>query len=206
MLYYWWWYITLGLISYLIGGINFAVILSRIKNIDIKNNGSRNPGTLNMYRCCGNFLGSFTFVLDALKGAICALIGLYTLGQFGVFYGGLFCAIGHIFTLYYKFKGGKGIAVTFGMFFVANYIMATAMLLILILYLLIFKHGAVGTLMSITILTIAECVLVYPEWKSILCMLSIIILIYIKHITNIKNIKNSHEKIFSLRKGKIKRF
>ncbi len=105
-------------IGYLLGGIQSAILYGKIKGIDITQHGSGNPGTTNAARVLGKKAGMIVFLIDALK-AICAvviarmlfpnedlLIGLYS---------GIGAILGHSYPLFFKFKGGKGIATTVGM-------------------------------------------------------------------------------------------
>ena len=203
MLNYLWWYIIFAFIYYVLGSYDFAVFFSRFCGVNINKEGSKNPGTLNTFRCCGFKAGSLTFICDALKGTLCALIGLFTLGASGAFYGMLFCNIGHIFPMFQKFKGGKGIAVTFGAMFTVNYILALSCLILLIIYLLLFEHGALGTVICVTVFTIAESVFCFPEILALISLILNFILVIIRHIPNIKASKNSTDNLFMLKKRKL---
>ena len=118
---------VLVIISYFIGNISFARVFARLKKGDITKSGSGNPGTMNMLRTYGFKLALLTLILDACKGAIPSLIGMFlfksegaTMSIIGLYVGGISAIIGHIYPLIYKFKGGKGIATTIGVFAVAN--------------------------------------------------------------------------------------
>ena len=125
-----WQFIVMALVSYLIGCFNFARIIAKHKHKDITKIGSGNPGTMNMSREFGWKIGALTFVLDAVKGGIVVLAG-HLLYQGYVFSGtqisvtdvaryfcGVFAVLGHIVPITAKFKGGKGIATAFGVFWV----------------------------------------------------------------------------------------
>ena len=89
--------------SYLLGSINFAIIISKKQyNQDIRNFGSNNAGMTNMMRTYGKKAAAFTLIGDALKAIISCLIGYVFLGEMGAYLGGLFSVIGHIFPLYYS--------------------------------------------------------------------------------------------------------
>ena len=121
-------------ISYLFGNINWAIIISKIKKVDIRKMGSGNPGTLNMSRNLGLKAGLLTFFLDILKGVIpTLLVFLFTcdkvfnhtefiVADVGVFLCGFFAVLGHIYPVFLKFKGGKGIATTIGVFLVCSFV------------------------------------------------------------------------------------
>ena len=118
----WWQFLLLSIGSYLIGNINFAVIISKLKKQDIRKIGSGNPGTLNMSRNFGLKIGVLTLLLDILKGAIPTLAGLLLykgyvfagttlpINMFAKVMCGFFAVLGHVFPVFMKFKGGKGLA------------------------------------------------------------------------------------------------
>ncbi|MFP4069518.1 MAG: glycerol-3-phosphate 1-O-acyltransferase PlsY [Opitutales bacterium] len=109
-----------SLIGYLIGSVSFAVIVARSKGVDIFTEGSGNPGATNVKRVLGSKLGNMVFVLDALKGALAAgwpLAAFAVEGDIGLRLGiiGLVAAIiGHSYSIFLKFRGGKGVATTMG--------------------------------------------------------------------------------------------
>jgi len=156
--------------SYLIGSLNFAVIISKLKKRDIRKLGSGNPGTMNMFRNFGIPIGFLTMFLDVAKGTVPAIIGWIVVGSIGLgtrtFTSGVFLSaparlglyiagfsvmLGHVFPIFYKFKGGKGIATALGIGFVAQPAIAVFSLAIGIGLLLALR---VGSLASFTIISI----------------------------------------------------
>ena len=99
--------------GYLLGGLNFAIILSKKKfGVDVRDFGSGNAGSTNMLRTFGKKAGAITLAGDAGKAIIACLIGCLLLGLLGAYIAGLFSVLGHMFPIKYKFKGGKGVACT----------------------------------------------------------------------------------------------
>ena len=97
--------------AYFLGGLNFSILLSKkLYGVDIRTYGSGNAGSTNMLRTFGNKAGIVTMVGDMSKTLVSCLLGYVVLGRLGAFVGGLFCMIGHMFPVLYKFKGGKGVA------------------------------------------------------------------------------------------------
>ena len=155
--------------SYLIGNINWALLISRSKKQDIRTMGSGNPGTLNMSRNFGLKTGLLVFFLDVSKGAICCLVAFlvfkdktfpisgFRVSDLAIYLCGLCVVLGHIFPVFLKFKGGKGIASTIGVFLVcesvhgwqwaAVSIMAIAGALAFIYFT---EFGAMGSFIAIT--------------------------------------------------------
>jgi glycerol-3-phosphate acyltransferase PlsY len=111
-------------VGYLIGNINFARIFCRIfGHEDITKEGSKNPGTMNVLRTRGFGEAMLTLIFETIKSGAPALGGYYLFEHFFAGYGnlaffviGFGAVVGHCFPVFYKFKGGKGVACTFGMF------------------------------------------------------------------------------------------
>ena len=97
-------------VPYLLGSINPAILISKtIYRDDVRTHGSGNAGSTNMLRTYGFKAALLTFVCDLLKAVIALLFGALVIGAYGVSIAGLFVILGHMFPLYYKFKGGKGV-------------------------------------------------------------------------------------------------
>ena len=123
---FWWQYLLLALCCYLVCNINYAVIFSHlIKKSDVRDYGSGNPGTTNMFRVYGLRMGALTFFCDALKGVACCLLAKLIFGSFGGaeaattagYVAALFAIWGHVFPVFYRFRGGKGVATSIGAMF-----------------------------------------------------------------------------------------
>lgn len=142
---FWWQFLLLALGCYLFGNINYAVVFSHlIKKSDVRNYGSGNPGTANMYRVYGLRMGALTFVCDALKGVIGCLVARLVFSQFGTdaeytagYIAGMFAVLGHVFPVFYKFRGGKGVATAIGLIFVMQPFLALSLVLPCLLILFI---------------------------------------------------------------------
>ncbi|MCQ2387334.1 MAG: glycerol-3-phosphate acyltransferase [Clostridia bacterium] len=168
--------IPFAIVAYLVGCINNAILLSKIKKVDIRTMGSGNPGTLNMSRNLGLKMGLLTFLLDMIKGASVPLVsyfvfkGRYFAGteflvsDFSMIMCGLFIIIGHIYPVFLRFKGGKGIASTIGLCFLlgATHKLFILTIVISIICAIIFIYkteiGAIGSFIAITPPLIAEIV------------------------------------------------
>ena len=106
-----------SIVGYLLGAISFAVIVARSQGVDILKYGSGNPGATNVTRALGSKFGNIVFASDALKGFVAAGWPLLWMGEAGLQLGiiGLIASIiGHSFSVFLKFKGGKGVATTMG--------------------------------------------------------------------------------------------
>ena len=163
------WYLALllgleVLISYFIGNISFARIISKHKHGDITKIGSGNPGSTNMLRAYGAKTGFLTLFLDIIKGVIPSLMGFltfyYTMGNswqlIGLYACGLATVVGHMFPICYKFKGGKGVATTLGVFAVADPLIMLIVFAGAFIYVLFFEYVSVASLLVVTAMSIVE--------------------------------------------------
>ena len=164
--------ILVALGSYLIGNINFATLITKLKKQDIRKVGSGNPGTMNMLRNFGKALGTLTLFLDILKGVIPCLLGWFLIGgigfttpgaplelhgifltggsRLGLYIAGLSVIIGHVFPVFMRFKGGKGIATAIGICWVAQPILAPITLVLGVLFVVTVKIGSIGSFLIIS--------------------------------------------------------
>ena len=107
-------------IGYLLGTIPFGLLLTRAAGLgDVRKIGSGNIGATNVLRTGNKKLAAATLLLDGIKGATAVLIGLHLAGADGAFVAGLAAVLGHMFPVWLKFRGGKGVATGFGVLFAA---------------------------------------------------------------------------------------
>lgn len=177
--------IVLPIICYLIGSINWALIISRSKKKDIRSMGSGNPGTLNMSRNFGLGIGLLTFFLDILKGAVPVLVAYFlfrndvvgekfVLSDFAMYLCGLSVVLGHIYPIWLKFKGGKGIASTIGVLLVCEIvqgpiyasIMVTS-LVAAVVFIYLTEFGAMGSFIAITPSAISGSIRLYLKYARV---------------------------------------
>ena len=162
--------VIFAVVSYFIGNINWAILISTLRKKDIRKLGSGNPGTLNMSRNFGLKLGLLTFFLDIMKGVVPTLTAYFVLENRGYFFGteffvvdlaiylcGLCAVLGHIYPVVFKFKGGKGIATTIGVFIVCNAVqgwewalVSVMAILAALIFIYITEFGAMGSFIAIT--------------------------------------------------------
>lgn len=195
----WWVKALLCIAAYLAGSVNFAIIFSRIKGTDIKKKGSGNPGTMNVLRSVGKLWGVLTFVCDCSKGVLFALLGRFLIGsEDWLFILGLITVLGHVFPVFSKFKGGKGVATSIGVFIVAYPIVGSIVLIALILMLLFIKYGFIGSLTCISAITVYSCVVSRANVTVIVCSLLIWLIVVVRHYSNIKRLIKGQENTLRL--------
>lgn len=208
-------YILLALISYFVGNISFARILSKVNHGDVTKYGSGNPGTLNMWRRFGFWQGIGTFILDMLKGAIPTLLAYFIFKHFGlnyeiaVYIAGFFVILGHIFPVIFKFKGGKGIATSIGVFLVANWKVALIAFVIMVLCMLVIKYASIFTLGFVLIVSVVEIVLCNPaNLINYILICGIVFIIFFAHRGNIVRLfkgKENKTELLKMVKGLFKK-
>ncbi len=197
--------IALCIAAYLLGAVNFATVISRLRGDDVRKSGSGNPGTMNMMRIFGKGWGALTFVCDCAKGVLCALAGMYIAGgAVWLFALGGIAVIGHVFPIYTKFKGGKGVATSLGVYLVACPIVAPIVLAALVIVLLFVKYGFIGSLGAITTLSIYSAVKFRAEWAVIVINTVILALIVFTHRSNIVRLAGGKENVLRPIGGKKK--
>ena len=153
-----------AVVSYFIGNVNFALVLSRLKHGDIRNSGSGNPGTMNVVRTYGKVVGVLCLILDAFKAAIPAFFfwwlcsgEVYDVSdKLGLYVSGLSVVVGHIFPVCLKFKGGKGIACIIGISLVAHPFVTLIAFAAGLIFLIIVKIGALASFIMIFVPNIYE--------------------------------------------------
>lgn len=179
--------IIFSVCAYLIGSINWSIIISKAQKKDIRSLGSGNPGTLNMSRNFGLKFGLLTFLLDVLKGAVPTLIAffvfrnsvfvnsVYAVSDFAIYLVGLSVVLGHIYPIYLKFKGGKGIASTIGVLVVSLSVhglgwasVAIMSLVAAVLFIYFTEFGAMGSFIAITPSAVGGCIRLFLIYSNVI--------------------------------------
>lgn len=109
--------IVAGILAYLIGSLSPAILISKLNGKDIMKEGSGNAGATNAFRVLGPKWGSLVFLLDFLKGFITTFLVFSFLGYMTGYIVGIALIVGHIFSIFHKFKAGKGVAPSIGVVF-----------------------------------------------------------------------------------------
>ncbi|HSQ97444.1 MAG TPA: glycerol-3-phosphate 1-O-acyltransferase PlsY [Rickettsiales bacterium] len=193
-------FLLFELFAYLCGSIPFGLIISKLaKNIDIREHGSHNIGSTNVARTLGKKWGALVLLLDGLKATIPLLIAKYIFNYCETFMAVITCTIiiGHIFTIWLKFKGGKGVACLLFSLFVLDYRMGLVFLLSWILLFFLFRISALSALSAI-IITLIFSLFISKVYFIMMIFLSLII--FFKHIENIKRLLKGEEFGFNNKK------
>ena len=175
----------MAIVCYFIGCFNFARVISRKRNKDITKIGSGNPGTMNMSREFGWKIGLLTFACDALKGGVPAIISYFlyrnycfagtdfVVSDLTRYFCGLFVIVGHIFPVTMRFKGGKGIASTLGLYWCSLscgnpwwILIGFGVAAVLISFIYFTEWGSLGSLLGVTGVSVVQMLIYLRDYAN----------------------------------------
>lgn len=194
--------------SYILGAIPTGYIIGRLKGIDIRKHGSGNPGTANVYRTLGKLPGIITFVVDFLKGFAPAMIAThyffipasmdFSKGHWWIpVTAGALAIAGHIWTIFLRFHGGKGVATAAGVFAALLPIPTAGAFVVFGIAVAITSHISVGSMAASVALPIL-CFALAKDYQRPFTLLALTVcaLIFYTHIANIRRILKGAELSF----------
>ena len=188
--------IYLLIASYLIGSISSAVIICKALSLpDPRTQGSKNPGATNVLRLGGKKIAAFVLFFDGLKGAVPVFIGdYYGFGLIALTLTVLCAFLGHIFPVFFRFKGGKGVATYLGGLIAINLLAGLIFSLIWLLVAKVLKISSLAALIA-TALSPFYFYLITGDLKSTTIIGLISLLIFYTHRDNIKRLINKDEDV-----------
>jgi len=188
-------YIIVAILAYTIGSFSSAYVLGKVlKNKDIRAYGSGNAGATNAVRVFGKKIGAMAFLLDVLKGVLAVYIGNMILGYDGKLIAGLFAVIGHNWPIFFNFKGGKGIATSFGIWLSIHWPSAVITLIVFIIVAITTKYISLSSISSALAAPIAVLIMKRPfDMKFFIVILLLSILAVFRHRSNIKRLLEGKE-------------
>jgi len=184
-------YFTIGIISYLMGSIPFGLILTRVfLKKDIRDIGSGNIGATNALRTGNKLIGYTTLILDISKAIIPVIFVKINFPEL-IFVASLCAFLGHVFPVWLKFKGGKGVATYVGILFSINVLLGT---IFIISWMVIFMFTKYSSLSSIIgTISIPVYLLLTGQSNNVIFFIIMFVLIFFTHRENIKRLKNKEE-------------
>ncbi|WP_101910126.1 glycerol-3-phosphate 1-O-acyltransferase PlsY [Marasmitruncus massiliensis] len=218
--------------SYLIGSISFSILFTRLfyNNVDIRTLGSGNAGLTNVLRSVGWKAGVFTFLFDFLKGAVSVIAGRAIFQyycqqsgapayfqQYGALIAGLMCVVGHVYPLYFHFKGGKGILSSAAVVVFYDWRLFAIVFIVFAAVFIISKIVSLSSIIAAFSFPFVHCLVLsfwdyrtgrFPYgtppisylWITTALAAGISGLLIYKHKPNIKRLKNGTEKKFTLKR------
>ena len=206
-------YIVVALVAYLLGSIPTGFLVAKARGIDIRSVGSGNIGAANTFRAIGKTAGIFVLVMDALKGAAAVWVCDLILKFFGItdsavtihyrVLAGVFAVLGHNYTCWLHFKGGKGIATTAGVYLALAPLSVASGLTAFIIGVVITRITSVGSMLAAVVLMITV-LLTQHDLTLRLVTIALCVLALLKHRTNIQRIIAGTENRIEFKKKKPK--
>lgn len=180
--------------AYLLGSVSAAIIVCKLMGLpDPRSQGSGNPGATNVLRVGGKFPAAITLLVDTLKGFIPVLAAKY-MGMTPTMVGlvGLAAFFGHLFPVFFGFKGGKGVATMLGVLFGLNVLVGAATGLTWLVIAKVFKLSSLSALIATALAPFYIFFLTpYPEWLPITSFMTLVL--FWRHKSNIQNIISGKE-------------
>ena len=212
-------YLIVAVVSYLLGSIPFGYVLVRVfRGEDIRQTGSGNIGATNVARSGAKGLGIATLALDAIKGALAVWLAALLAGSkynsCGDGMSAHFCVhplrlmataalvavIGHVFPVWLRFKGGKGVATALGVFCVLFPKAILVALAIFILVVAVTRYVSLGSILGAIAFPVAACFMQDADWLSLLLASGVSLIIIVKHHQNIGRLLGGTEHRFGASK------
>lgn len=184
--------------SYLLGSIPTGLLLGKAFGVDVRKEGSGNIGATNLYRTVGRKVGVMTLVGDCLKGLLPVLAVKYsTLPLKYAAWVGLAAFCGHVFSVFLKFRGGKGVATALGVFLALSPLAVAVALGVFWLLMLVWRYVSLGSIGAAAVMPITVWAL--GEGRVIIAVTALIALVVIvRHIENIKRLVVGTESRFRM--------
>ena len=187
-------YLLTGVIAYLVGSIPSGLILGKLFwHTDLRKYGSHNIGATNAWRTLGKIPGIIVFLADSLKGQAGVLLGLSLVGTpLAAVIGGLLAIVGHSFSLFLRFHGGKGVATSLG---VLTMLMGNVTLIVFVLWFTIVymtRYVSLGSVVAGVLTPILAALFAYPMEYIVFTVIAALLVI-VRHRENIKRLMNGTE-------------
>jgi len=183
--------LIIGIISYLMGSIPFGLILTKtFLKKDIREVGSGNIGATNVLRTGNKSIGYLTLVLDILKAIIPVIYVKFNYPDY-LFISSLCAFLGHVFPIWLKFKGGKGVATYLGILFAINIYFGVIFIIIWLIIFVLSKYSSLSSLVAS--LSIPIYLIILAKYDQVIFFVIMFVLIFFTHRENIKRLKNNEE-------------
>ena len=184
-------YLIIGIASYLMGSIPFGFILTKIfLKKDIREIGSGNIGATNVLRTGNKLVGYITLILDIGKAVLPVIYVKINYPEL-IYIASLCAFLGHVFPIWLKFQGGKGVATYVGILFSINFLLGFVFIASWVVIFLIFKYSSLSSIIGT--LSIPVYLLITSQTNNIVFFTIMFVLIFFTHKENIKRLKNKEE-------------
>lgn len=204
-------YILMALVAYLIGSVNFSVIISkRIAGFDVRERGSGNAGTTNMLRSVGKGPAALTLILDIAKGLVAILIA-FLIGKISdeanaavlAQLAGFFVVLGHTFPVFFGFKGGKGVATSLGVLLCINPLIGLICLVFALAVMAFTRMVSLGSIMAAILFPVLTLFIkdnyIADGYTYVFFGIAMAVLVIFNHRSNLKRIYTGKENRLSFK-------
>ena len=195
-----WTYVIAAIAAYLIGSLNGALVIGKVMGVDIRTKGSGNAGATNAVRILGKKTGYIVFLLDFIKGILAVLAAKLIFDETEASLAALFVVLGHVYPVYFGFKGGKGISTIVGVIAILDWRIFIFAAVWMIGMILITKIVSLSTLSGVLGVTVLFAVLHWGDWVLIAVSALLTVITFVKHRANIKRLLNGTENKFGKKK------
>lgn len=186
------WYFLAG--GYILGSIPFGLLIGKLKGVDIRQHGSGNIGATNVNRVLGKIPGFISFLLDMAKGIVPVVVARmmgFPLWQSA--FVGLAIVLGHCWSVFLLFKGGKGISTTFGVVVAIDWRIGLLLGLLWLIQVLIWRYVSLASIISAGIMPFAYLLVYTFDPLLVLAVLLLALIDIFKHMDNIKRLREGTE-------------
>ena len=193
-------FLIIAVSSYLLGSLSFAIIVGKITmNIDIREHGSGNAGLTNAFRTMGGAKTLLVLLGDVAKGAAAVAIGALLAGPIGKLVAGIFVIMGHMFPLYFGFRGGKGVLVGAVMLVLFDWRMFLIALIVFLIAVLATRWISLGSVLGAVTCPITVLIL-YRDPVLTAMIFGMAVAVIFMHRSNIMRMLHGEENKFSFQK------
>lgn len=183
---------ALVLVGYLLGTFPSAVLIARAHGVDISTVGSGNPGASNVTRALGWRVGVWVYALDALKGGLAAGLGLWADGRPLAYWCGAAAIVGHMYPVFRRFRGGKGVATGSGVLVVLHPLVFACLVPLWFALTKLTGKAAIGSITTVALVPLGMALTDTPAWEYV-AVLAVSALIVVKHTDNIRRLMKREE-------------
>jgi glycerol-3-phosphate acyltransferase PlsY len=193
--------------AFLLGSVPFSVLIGKIfYGIDVRRQGSGNPGATNTLRLLGSRAGFSVLVLDMAKGLVPVLLAPRLVSMASTSnvevqaLAGACAILGHIFSPFLRFKGGKGVATSTGVIWAINWPVALAITILFVMVVYFSRYISLGSILSAILFAILECMQYSYSAIVVIFSIGLAVLVIYKHRANINRLLSGTENRFSLKR------
>lgn len=203
-------YIIVSIIAYLLGSISFSIIISKkMAGFDVREKGSGNAGATNVLRSVGKKAAILTLICDCLKGVLAILVA-FVVGKIAknldesllIQLAGVFVILGHTFPVFFKFKGGKGVATSLGVLLMTNWqigLICLVFALVLMVLTRFVSLGSIGAAILFPVLTVFIHTNYLVNGNYIIFAIILAVLVVFNHRTNVQRLLAGKENKLSFK-------